>query len=61
MSDLRFWAKNGGAKVKVCQNRTFLERFLQKMVQFLVKSREIERFLTILEKGCSFSRRPVKC
>jgi len=61
--NLRFWAKNNGAKVKVCQNRPFLEHFLQILVyffqkpaRFLQKSREIERFLQILEKAGSFSR-----
>jgi len=63
MSDPHFWAKNGGAKVKVCQNGAFLKRFLQilerfsqKVVRFLQKSREIERFSTILKKARSFSR-----
>ena len=63
MSNLRFWAKNDGAKVKVCQNGAFLEHFLQilghflqKTARFLQKSREIERFLTIMKKAPSFSR-----
>ena len=61
--DRRFWAKNNGAKVRLCQNRAFLERFSQflerfsqKRSRFLQKVREIERFLTILKKRGSFSR-----
>jgi len=61
--DRRFWAKNNGAKVNRRQNGVFLEhflnilgQFLQKVVRFLQKSKEMERFLTILEKGGAFSR-----
>ena len=63
----RFWAKNDGAKVKGRQNGLFLERFsqfldhfLQKATRFLQKSREMERFLAILKKAGSFSRRSVR-
>ena len=61
--DRRFWAKNDGAIVKMCQNGAFLEhflqflgRFLQKVVRFLQKTKEMERFLRILERGGSLSR-----
>jgi len=61
--DLRFWAKNDGAKVKVGQNGVFLKhflnilgRFLQKRHRFFQKPREIERFLTILKKTGAFLR-----
>jgi len=51
----------------VGQNQTFLEhflnilgRFLQKVVRFFQKLREIERFLGILKKAQSFSRNAEK-
>ena len=53
--------------MKVRQNGAFLEhflnilkRFLQKVVRFLQKTREIERFLTILKKALAFLRWIVK-
>jgi len=61
--DRRFWAKNNGAKVKVCQNGAFLKHFLnilghflQKVLCFLQKLKETERFSKILKKTPSFSR-----
>ncbi|MCH9022583.1 MAG: hypothetical protein IID32_07440 [Planctomycetes bacterium] len=59
----RFWPKNDGAKVRVCQKRAFLEHllnilghFFQKSIRFMQKRREIERFLQILKKAPAFSR-----
>jgi len=47
----------------MCQNRPFLEHFLQflglflqKVAHFLQKSKEMERFLEILKKARVFSR-----